>query len=557
MGISRTLGIVQADGFIGPNLTDGASDSESSGATAKKGQVFYLCNATVLPPGGKSGSDSNDGSSPLTPFATLSAAHTACVTNRGDTVYMMNGHAETFSTAAAVTLSKAGVTYIGMGSGDDKPTFTFDSLTGASLVISGNNTSFKNVIGLAGIDALTKPFDVTGDDCDIDIEWRDASATVEAATCLRLDTANDCNVWLVYKGFTAGNAVTSSVIIDDCDNANVFIEAYGVCSTAWVDCQDAASTNVNVRGLFYTSGVTDLSRNFVDTITGSTWSFQGFDASAGQSCSGSSGSAIAGDDVSAINAKIGTITNTGGTATIGAVLGDFANTTLLSKLNVPTADAVTNVDVADVVGNKTDAAIADTIEGGAATTQSIVADVKAVLQRLGADSANNTAATTLVAANRDGSVLERLEQLEATVQKTISKVMTTPSGGADALFTITGGSIRVVSIWGVVTTVLVGAANGTLQATTTDPAGTTAMSTTVAIDNDAKGTSYTFVGPTGVLTPTEPGLTIIDMGSTTLTETQYTVPIGNINFLTSAAQTGEITWCMTYKPSPAAVVVAA
>src|SRR3990167_1045610 len=220
-------------------------------------------------------------------------------------------------------------------------------------------------------------------------------------------------------------------------------------------------------------------------------------------------------------------------------------------------DATTNTQMSDVVGNKTDAAIADTIEGSAATTQSLVADTKAILQRLGADSANNTAATTLVVANRDGSVLERLEQLEATVQKTISKVMTTPSGGADALFTITGGPIHVVSIWGIVTTVLVNAANGTLQATTTAPASTTAMSTTVAIDNDAAGTVYTFVGPTGVLTPTTAGVVLIDMGSTALTETQYIVPIGNINFLTSAAMTGVITWYMSYIPSPGAVVVAA
>lgn len=283
-----------------------------------------------------------------------------------------------------------------------------------------------------------------------------------------------------------------------------------------------------------------------------------------------------------------------------AVPGTVAYVIIPGNVQIaPTADSAATTTPAHVIGNKGDATTADTVEGTAATTKSLQSLLKAVLQRQGADNGNNAAATTLVAdnrdgsllertetiiatlrddvasnyigidsansaaattavtANRDGTVLERLEQLEATVQKTISKIQTTPSGGADALFTITGGPIHVVSIWGIVTTVLAGVANGTLQATTTTPAGTTAMSTTVAIDNDAAGTAYTFVGPTGVLTPTTPGLVLIDMGSTTVTETQYIVPIGNINFLTSGALTGAITWYMSYIPSPLAVVAAA
>ena len=143
-----------------------------------------------------------------------------------------------------------------------------------------------------------------------------------------------------------------------------------------------------------------------------------------------------------------------------------------------------------------------------------------------------------------------------SMEQSIVKVMTTPSGGADALFTISGGPIYVRNIVGIVTTVLAGAATGTLQATVTTPAGTVALSTTVAIDNDAAGTSYRFVGATGVLTPVTAGAKIID--PVTVADCTYLVPIGNINFLTSGALTGAITWYMSYVPlSPDSRVVAA
>ena len=85
--------------------------------------------------------------------------------------------------------------------------------------------------------------------------------------------------------------------------------------------------------------------------------------------------------------------------------------------------------------------------------------------------------------------------------------------------------------------------------------GTVALSTTVAIDNDAAGTSYRFVGATGILTPVTAGAVIID--PVTTADCEFLVPIGNINFLGSAAQTGVIKWYMTYKPlSPNSVVIA-
>lgn len=390
-------------------------------------------------------------------YATLSAAIDACTASAGDVIFVMPGHTETISDAAGLLVDTAGITIIGLGNGNDRPTFSFGTSTAASMDVTADNVKIKNIIGLAAIDGLTKPFNITGNNGEFDLEWQDASASIEAATAVRLDTADNTKLKLKYLGFTAGNATVRAVAVDDVDNASIEVDGYGVVSTAWVNFVDAASTNVSVRGRFFTQGITNYTRDVVDTIGSSKWDASFFDASAGFVVAGGSGSALATASDTAVDAKIGTITNTAGTATIGAVLGDFANTTLISKLNVPTADNAANVDLGDVIGNKEDAAIADTIEGAAATTQSLVGDLKAVLQRIGADSANNTAATTSVVANKDGSVLERLEYIQSLstpqVPSTfvpglgyrVTKTEDVNTAVSDDLFTVTGKVL--ITVW--------------------------------------------------------------------------------------------------------------
>jgi hypothetical protein len=178
---------------------------------------------------------------------------------------------------------------------------------------------------------------------------------------------------------------------------------------------------------------------------------------------------------------------------------------------------------------------------------------------LGINSADNMFDSTLIVANKDGSIIERLEYLQGSPiqERCIEKSDGGVLNGADPLFTITGGPILVTSIVGIVTTVIAGGAvNGTLQATTTEPAATVALSTTVAITDDAAGTSYRFVGAGGVLTPDTNGAKIID--PVTVGDCAFLIPIGNINFLGSAARTGNIKWYMIYKPlSPNSVVTVA
>ncbi len=126
--------------------------------------------------------------------------------------------------------------------------------------------------------------------------------------------------------------------------------------------------------------------------------------------------------------------------------------------------------------------------------------------------------------------------------------------GQDSLFTITGGPIIVTEFVGIVTdTIGANAANCHIDLAVTAPAADTALSTNVAITDDAIGTSYTFsVASPGVLTPTTAGVLMV------IPRLIWLCPIGTIKSHCSAANTGNIKWYMVYKPlSPNSVVVAA
>src|SRR5688572_2883165 len=73
------------------------------------GSIFFVHSGT--------GSNSNDGSSPDSPMATLDAAIGLCTASKGDTIYVMPGHAETIAAADGFDADVAGVSIVGIGWG--------------------------------------------------------------------------------------------------------------------------------------------------------------------------------------------------------------------------------------------------------------------------------------------------------------------------------------------------------------------------------------------------------------------------------------------------------
>lgn len=75
-------------------------------------------------------------------FATVDAAISACTANRGDVIFVSPGHTETV-TATSIALDVAGIRVVGLGTGLNRPTFTYGAAA-ATITVSAANCSWEN-----------------------------------------------------------------------------------------------------------------------------------------------------------------------------------------------------------------------------------------------------------------------------------------------------------------------------------------------------------------------------------------------------------------------------
>lgn len=107
------------------------------------------------------GAVNNSGLRPDLAITTLQAAHDLCTAGRNDFIICLPGHVESLATASVITLSKSGITVLGMGAGNTRPTFTWTA-TAATWLVSGANVTIKNILCTSTIAAVVKLFSVTG-----------------------------------------------------------------------------------------------------------------------------------------------------------------------------------------------------------------------------------------------------------------------------------------------------------------------------------------------------------------------------------------------------------
>lgn len=422
------------------------------------GSVFYVSNVA-----GAGGVDSsqNSGKSKNSPYRTIDYAIGRCKANNDDVIVVMPGHAETLATASAITVDVAGISIIGLGTGASRPTLTF-SATAATMVISAASVIFKNFIVTPSIDSVVSPVVVSGADCDIDVEVQDASSTVECVSGLLTTAGADrLKLNMKYVGFLAGNAVVAPIRLVGVDTARIHVDFYGVASTAVVEFHTTACHNIDITGIFYNNG-TSLTKNVVDTVTGSTWSVRGWDGNSNASFSGGDNAAMASDDVATLSAAV-------------AVIDGFHD--------VPTADATTNTYMRDVVGIKTDAAV-----GAVTTDKSLMGYLKGVLE----DTGTTIPATLATAATQD-----------SLSPKVVVSTTATALTNDATLFTIAGGPIAIdymVSIC--IATGDSGAATLQYSSDPTVGAAATISGATGSLATAVAGSMVSFVGTALATAPT-------------------------------------------------------
>ena len=154
-----------------------------------KGTIYYVDSGV---------STSGAGTSWALAKTTLDAAIALCTANDGDIIYVAPGHAETIST---ITLDVAGITIIGLGSGTDRPTFTFNGATD-EIIVDAANITVLNIRCVPTIADVANAFDLQ-DESDyftiIGCEFPEpVTATHEFTTVFQLVTGAD-NVTIAYN----------------------------------------------------------------------------------------------------------------------------------------------------------------------------------------------------------------------------------------------------------------------------------------------------------------------------------------------------------------------
>ena len=167
---------------------------------------------------------STGGLSPDTAAATLIQAQTLATASNNDVVYVAPGHAESVVGAAGMTFSKAGVSYIGLGVGRNRPTITFSTSTAAQIIVSGANILFKNIVfDFTGVDAIVAAISVTGADVAFeDCDFLTNSAT--AGVVLGILTAATATRFRVERCKFLGPAANSGTTTTACIKHEVGVD---------------------------------------------------------------------------------------------------------------------------------------------------------------------------------------------------------------------------------------------------------------------------------------------------------------------------------------------
>lgn len=142
----------------------------SNGALSDPSQTFLgaeslLTTGTVRFVNSVIGNDANAGTDPQAPKATLQSAIDASTANKGDKILVMVGHAETV-TATSINLNKAGVSVVCLGTGLDRPTFTFGAAA-ATITVSAANVAFVNGHFIANFVNVASAFTTSAKDTQV------------------------------------------------------------------------------------------------------------------------------------------------------------------------------------------------------------------------------------------------------------------------------------------------------------------------------------------------------------------------------------------------------
>lgn len=381
--------------FNPPNRVRGTVFMDASPAVTS-GMIYWVSSTST----GRSDQPTEWGKDPSTPFATLDYAIARCTANNGDIIYLMPNHAESLAAADAVDFDVAGITVIGLGTGADRPTFTFATATAADVEVDAANTKIENCVFLCNIASQARMISLTANadgavlkNCEFRegsasglsmVEWTGAADDVLIDSCL----------------FYAPTAATydEAILIADTPTRGRIIN----CSI-WGDFDEGGINNA----------VGNIATNFEIRDCRITNLLAGAEAiDLDSAVTGIIANCQLATDVQSTSIDPGAM----------AVVNVYWHSPGADSSSVPAlpgADSASNfigVDDADNLAATTN--VADNRDGTLLErTETIIATLRddVASNYIGIDDADNAATTANVVANEDGSILERLEQIQEAV----------------------------------------------------------------------------------------------------------------------------------------------
>jgi hypothetical protein len=133
-------------------------------------------------------------------YSTIQAAIDACTADAGDFIIVLPGHTETVTAAGGLDVDVAGITILGLGNGQARPTINFTTATSADVDIDAANVTIENIIfDLTGVDAVAVGIDVNASDftlrrCRVVMGDSDGQAVLGLLSDTNIDrvTVDDC-----------------------------------------------------------------------------------------------------------------------------------------------------------------------------------------------------------------------------------------------------------------------------------------------------------------------------------------------------------------------------
>ena len=459
------------------------------------GKIFYVDSGLTTAGNGTSWNQA---------VATLDEAINLCTADRGDIIYVAQGHAETMGTGS-VDADVAGISIIGLGTGELRPRFSYDTATDTFL-IGADDVHIENLYFYATVTAVAVGVNVeVGSEnteiinCQFVAETAGTDEFIDAIILAGTGTDGGIIAGCLFDSGPATNAGPQSAInFIDADNLMIVGNRFfGDCAVACIQNETTASNFITIRDNILYNGIIGASL---------------------------------------LNAQpcIELVATTTGSITGNVLYCDVATPDLA------------------IVG--ADMMLADNYysELEATSNPPMWLTTDSLENKIGVDDAANLGTTVNVTADADGSILERLEQLEQYLNATDTKAgqqyasTMTSTMVDDDMFDVDGGAILITSIVGVVTTQSQDQANA-IEITLDADVGFVDydLSTAVETTGDVAGTRYVISAVNeGVFTPLEGA----DAGANILS-TGLFCGEGMIELnAAQATHTGAIKWFITWVP---------